>query len=102
MIGQIWKFSRFRPGVFYNRTEPMRDDAKEWVIGNSAAYLSKPILLFCRLFMGWPIVKGIWRWASKPVPNVGPPLNDMDGWSNPATAGGPSENDDDEFIIPKM
>ena len=46
-------------------------------------------------------MKGIWRWASKPVPNVGRIPKTLGDKSNPATSGAPSENDDEDFLIHK-
>ena len=56
-LGASGNSAGFDPEFFYNKTEPIRGEAKVWAIGNLAAYILKPILLFCCLIICWPIVK---------------------------------------------
>ena len=86
--------------IFIIQRNQFDGGAKEWAIEHLAGYLFKPIHEFCCIIIGRPIVKGIWRWASKPVRNVNHPVQSYDDKSNPATSGAPSEVGDGDFTIP--
>ena len=98
-LGTSGNSAGFAPAYFYNQTETIRGEAKEWRAEHFSEYFPKPILLFCCLMVGWPLVKQIWRWNYKP--DTISSHRASDSRSNAANYVAPSEVGDVEFSIPK-
>ena len=99
-LGTSGNSAFFASEYFYNQTESIRGNAKEWVVAKLAAYLPKHIRIFC-FIIGWLIARGIWRWAHNPLRMINLPPHAFCDKSNPATPGAPSEIGDEDMVIRK-
>ena len=97
-ITYVWKFSWELPRVFYNRTSELGTEAEDLENEHLAECRFKPIMIFCALIIGCPILGNIWKRNSN---RVAIPPKAVDSHPNAATSGVPSEIGEGELIIPK-